>query len=86
MRIIDSVAAKWEEVAIALGFDASAIACVRRDHSSDCKAACTLVLQKWLNKEYAHICKPVTWSTLIECLKDAEFSSLAHRITEILEL
>ena len=78
------MAAKWEELAIALGFDAPAIDCIRRDHSSDCKEACTQMLQKWLRMEYGDACKPVSWATLIQCLQDAEFSSVSQQMEEIL--
>ena len=84
VKIVDGIAAKWEDVAIALGFDAPAIDCIRRDHATDCKAACTSMFHKWLNMEHADICKPVSWTVLIQGLQDAEFSSLADEITGIL--
>ena len=84
VRIINGVASKWEELAIALGFDAPAIDCIRRDFSSDCKEACSQMLQKWIKMEYT-ACKPVTWTVLIQCLQDAEFSSLAKDLNEIFD-
>lgn len=83
VRIINCVASKWEELAIALDFDAPAIDCIRRDFSSDCKEACSQMLQKWIKMEYS-VCKPVTWTVLIQCLQDAEFSTLAKDLSEIL--
>ena len=83
VRIINCVASKWEELAIALGFDAPAIDCIRRDFSSDCKEACSQMLQKWIKMEYS-VCKPATWTVLIQCLQDAEFSTLAKDLSEIL--
>ena len=82
IRIINSVASKWEELAIALDFDAPAIDCIRRDFSSDCREACSQMLQKWIKMEY-NVCKPVTWTILIQCLQDAEFSTLAKDLNEI---
>ena len=84
VKIIDGVAAKWVEVAIALGFDAPAIDRIKSDHTSDCKAACTCMFHKWLNVEHADIGESVSWRTLIQGLKDAEFSCLADRIRDIL--
>lgn len=87
VRVIDSVAAKWEELAIALGFDASAIDRIRRDYSSDCKEACSQMLIKWLKAELERSDehRAVSWGTLIDCLKDAEFSSIAKELEEIID-
>ena len=79
------MAAKWEELAIALGFSASTIDCLRRDYSSDCKEGCAQMLTTWLTMEHCDESKPVSWSTLIDSLIDAEFSSLAKELKEILE-
>ena len=86
VRIIENVAPNWEEVAIALGFDAPAIDCVKRDHTSDCKAACASMLQKWLDMECADIGESVSWRTLIQGLQDAEFSCLADEVSDILSV
>ena len=83
VRVIDTVAAKWEELAIALGFEASVIDYIRRDHVHDAKAACRRVLTMWLEEEEENLCGPVTWTTLIQCLKNAEFSNLAQDIEGI---
>ena len=84
VRIIDSVAAKWEEVAITLGFDAPALDRIKRDHTSDCKAACTSMFQKWLDMEHADIGESMSWRTLIQGLQDAEFSCLADDVSDVL--
>ena len=84
IRIIDRVAAKWEEVAIALGFGAPAIDRIKRDNTSDCKAACASTFQKWLDMECADIGESVSWRTLIQALQDAEFSCLADEVGDIL--
>lgn len=78
------MAAKWKELAIALGFDAAAIDCIRRDYTSDCREACSQMFQKWLKMEYGDVCKPVSWATLIQCLLDAEFSSVSQEIEQVL--
>lgn len=86
VQVITSVAAKWEELAIALGFDAPAIAHIKRDYSSDCREACSQMLQMWLRMECSDVSRPVSWATLIQCLKDAEFSSVSVELEEILNL
>ena len=85
ISVIESTAAKWEEVAIALGLDAPAIERIRRDYTSDCREACSQMFAHWLKMDYLDEEKPVTWSTLIDCLKDAEFSSVAEELHDILD-
>ena len=85
IRVIGTVAAKWEELAMALGFDASAIDCIRRDYTSDCKEACSQMLAKWLETKYNDDCRSVSWGVLIDCLEDAEFSSIARELEIIMD-
>ena len=86
VQVITSVAAKWEELAIALGFDAPAIAHIKRDYSSNCREACSQMLRMWLRMECSDASRSVSWATLIQCLKDAEFSSVGVEVEEILNL
>ena len=86
VQVINSVAAKWEELAIALGFDAPAIAHIKRDYSTDCREACSQMLQMWLRMECNTASRSISWATLIQCLKDAEFSSIGQELEEILNL
>ena len=80
------MAAKWEELAIALGFDAPTIALIKRDYSSDCKEACSQMLQMWLKMECGDASRSVSWATLIQGLKDAEFSSVGVELEDILSI
>lgn len=84
VKVIDSVAAKWEELAIALGFDAPDIDYVKRDYTQDAKGACRQVLYMWLNDE-SNENLPITWTTLVQCLKDAQFSSVAEDLEKVLK-
>ena len=85
VRVIDTVAPKWEEVAIALGFDGPAIDRMRRDYATDCREACSQMLQKWLRMDYVDICKPISWDVFVQSLQDAEFSCLADELSAILD-
>ena len=76
VRIIDSVAFKWEELAITLGFGGAAIERIKIDafyKSKDCTIA---MLKEWLNEESAS-CVPATWTTIIQCLIDSELAEIA---------
>lgn len=44
------------------------------------------MLTTWLTMEHGDESKPVSWSTLTDSLIDAEFSSLAKELKEILEM
>jgi hypothetical protein len=78
------VAARWEELAIALGFEASAIEYIGRDHVQDARGACRHVLTEWLaEKAEGNLRGPVTWTTLIDCLTDAGFASLAEDLKKV---
>ena len=83
IRVIDTVAAQWEELAIALGFEAAVINYIRRDHVHDAKGACCHVLTKWLAEKEENLRSPVTWTTLIECLTDAGFAGLAEDLKKV---
>ncbi len=81
IRIIDSVAANWEEVAIALDFDVPEIATVRLECHFQPKPACRMILSNWLKGQG---CQPPTWERLVEALSDANFLSLAQDLQQIL--
>ena len=78
---------QWEELAIALGFEVAMINYIRRDHVRNAKGACCHVLTKWLAEEEAseNFHGPVMWTTLIECLVDAGFASLAEDLKKVKE-
>ena len=83
VRVIDSVASEWEELAIALGFEKCDTDSFNRDYSQNAKGACRTVLRMWLNGE-SDLDQPITWTTLIQCLIDAGFASVAEDLEEIL--
>ena len=77
------MAAQWEELAIALGFEA-VIERIRRDYVQDARGACRHVLTEWLaEKAEGNLRGPVTWTTLIDCLIDAGFAGLAEQLKEV---
>ena len=80
---MDAAASEWEDLAIALGFEAADIDCVKRDYVQNAKGACREILMKWLNGEI-ELDAPVTWSTLVQCLIDAGQVGLAQDLQEML--
>ena len=70
LKVIKSVAAKWESIAIALDIDYST---EQRDFSH-VEAACIAILRRWIDGEGE---QPATWNTLIGALEDADYLNLA---------
>lgn len=82
VRVIDNVAPNWEDLAIALGFKHYTIKTVQRNHRSDAREACRQILSMWLEQAEENLARPVTWTTLIQCLVNAELSCLAEELKE----
>lgn len=84
MKVIETIAAQWEELAIALEFEAPVINYLSKDFKHDSKGAAKKVLEIWLKGE-SNLDKPITWDTLIQCLSNAEQYGLAKDLEEIFE-
>ena len=80
MRIIDTVAPEWEELAMAMGFPALVIGTIRRNNLRDAKGATLQILTLWLEGKSS---VPVSWESLVECLHQAEFSNVSLDIQEM---
>ena len=85
LRIVDTIASKWEELAIALGFDENVIAYVSKDYAHDSKGATLKILGMWLGEEYDDLKGPISWSTLLECLIEIGFSTISDEVREVIE-
>ena len=77
MKVVEEVAAKWEQLAYVLHFSPAVVRNIQRDTQHDCVSACQEVLYRWLNGETSH---PVSWQTLIDSLRDCDFNTLADDI------
>jgi len=83
VKVIEGVAAEWEQLAYTLKFSPAVVRNVRRDTTQDCTAACEEVLYRWVNGAEGTR-QPVSWATLIECLRDCDFSVLARDLENAL--
>lgn len=80
--IVNQVAAKWRTLAlVGLKLDHSVVEMIACDNTR-VQDRCTEVFSKWLNGEG---CKPVSWETLVEALKDIEKSELASEVESALK-
>ncbi len=76
LRVVQEVAAKWEELALHLQFSGSVIQIIKADHRY-CEASCREMFRRWLAGE-------VTWKVLAEALHDMCRRKLAERLQELL--
>lgn len=82
VQIIKNIAYKWETVAYGFHFEPSEVDSITRDYK-DVEAACEKMLSKWVLGEHR---TPVAWSTVVECLRECEFQTLADNLEHILHL
>ena len=71
--MINTVAAQWIKLAIALEFDYNTIEAVKSNHS-EAELSCIAILSRWMNGEGQ---QPATWETFIQALEDADYLNLA---------
>ena len=84
MKIIKSIAAEWEALAIRLGFEGMIINTIRRGAFYQPDDACCKMFIRWLNGEEG--LKPPTWYNLIQCLEETDkFPSLTRDIKETIQ-
>ena len=85
MRIITSIAANWEILAIRFGFSEGMIKTIKKKAFYQPDDACCKMLTRWLNGEEG--LKRPTWYNLIQCLEETEeFPSLTGDIKEAIML
>ena len=82
MRIINTVASRWNDIAIRLHFSGHDISRIERDHKESVVRACQAMFSEWLAGKAR---KPITWNTLIEALQEAYYSKLASQVEIILD-
>ena len=83
IKIIETVAPKWQKIGDLLDFDESGtrLELIKATHPSDPEACCRSMFQHWLKGNGV---KPCSWRKLIELLEDSNFESLAKEVETIL--
>ena len=84
IKIIDSVASEWEQVAKSLCLDEATIDKIKGDNLHQSRDACLQMFKMWLDGSGGH-CVPVTWSGLVQSLKDAGLVDVAVDTEELLK-
>ena len=81
VRIIKSIAVKWDALAIRFGFEGTMISTIRKGAFYQPDDACCKMFTRWLNGEEG--LKRPTWYNLIQCLEETEeFPDLTRDIKE----
>ena len=79
MKIISEAAYQWEKLAIAMGLNYPDTEKIKLD-TNGAEKACLSVFILWLE---GNTPTPISWERLLECLKDADLSSLAEKIGHV---
>ena len=77
VKIVETIAYRWQDVALALHFEGSVIASIKESTFSNVEEGCRRMLDRWLEGG-CH--EPVTWKRLVEALQDAGFIELAESL------
>ena len=83
IRIIETVAPKWQRLGDQLEFDRSGtkLAVIKATHPTDPEACCRDMFQHWLNGNGVG---PCSWRKLIELLEDCDLDELATEVQSVL--
>ena len=81
VRIIKTVAPRWDMIALRLHFSGDDISRIERDHKESVVRACRNMFSEWLEGKGR---KPISWNTLIKALKEADYSELASEVETVL--
>ena len=82
--MIEGVAALWEHLAIALGFESNVIEIVRRDMFHQSEDACREILRRWLEGQRGTR-QPVNWATLVNSLLEAGFVDMVEDLQDLMD-
>ena len=77
VKIVETIAYRWHEVALALHFEGSVIASIKESTFSNVEEGCRRMLDRWREGGCR---EPVTWERLAEALQDAGFRKLAESL------
>ena len=81
VRIMESVAPQWKQMAVALGFSVARIKSIEKGEHYKPDDASFEIFSCWLEGE--HDLKPSTWDVLIQCLKQANLLDIAEMLSNL---
>ena len=81
IRLLDTVAPDWTQIAIAIGLESQFIRDLLKMTNES--RACQHLFMNWLDGKYPNVLPP-TWASLHQALLDADFPSLADVLQAVL--
>ena len=82
VRVMDEIAHRWSQVALALGFEHYAISTIRQASFLQPLEGCRMMLGQWLEGGKRSL---VTWETLRQALIVTNFVKLADQLGDALD-
>ena len=79
VRIIETVAHKWQDLAMALGFNGPQIKSIEANYHGRCQDASREIFIKWLDGAL-DVSGPGTWNMLASCLERIGMKDLATKV------
>jgi len=83
IKIVTEVAGNcsWEQMARRLNFKEPEVNIICKNHPSDVVSACTDMFGQWLAGNHR---QPVTWQTVVDCLRELDLKVVANDLENIL--
>jgi len=82
VKIVETIAYRWQDVALALHFEGSVIASIKESTFSNVEEGCKRMLDRWLEGGCR---EAVTWKRPVEALQNAGFIELAESLRSTLK-
>lgn len=83
VKVLEGAASKWDGIARRLYFDGNMISQIWTESQNVQLRACQSLFTQWLDGKEG-LRTPITWSTVIEILKEANLVKLADDLKKVL--
>ena len=83
-HLLEKIQAKWKDIGTLMEIENATLSSFAERHRGDLKEQCRDVLQMWLEGGSRSEKYPVTWSGLLEVLKDVQLKVISCELEEVL--
>jgi len=83
-HLLENIQGKWRDIGTLLRIENATLDKFEHKHQGDLKEQCRDVLQTWREEGSRSEKYPVTWSGLLEVLKDVQLKEVARELEEAL--
>ena len=81
-RLLENIQGKWKDIGTLMRIENATLNNFEHKHRGESKEQCRDVLQTW--REQGSEKYPVTWSGLLEVLKDVQLKEVSRELEEVL--